>query len=143
RSVRTSFGPLKVREIHVGRIKHLLRQKRDGGYSTNMVRLMRATLSVILGDAVESGLLSRNPVSQLSRRRKRAPGQLMKAERQEKVRPLNASQLQLVLSQAAVQEARLYPYLLLLARSGLRPSEGLGLHWDDLDCANRDRVIHF
>src|SRR5262245_16873525 len=98
--LRPAFGALRVRVLHVGHIKTILAEKRAAGYSKNMVRLMRATLSVMLGDAVESGLLVTNPVAQLTRRRRTADGRLSRAERQQKVRPLTPDQLAAVLAAA-------------------------------------------
>ena len=69
-----AFGLTKVRALHLGHIKTFLAEKREAGYSRNMLRLMRATLSVILGEAVEDGLFNINPVSQLARRRRSRPG---------------------------------------------------------------------
>jgi integrase len=135
--LRPAFGALKVRALHVGHVKALLAEKRTAGYSKNMVRLMRATLSVMLGDAVEGGLLATNPVAQLTRRRRTADGRLSRAERQQKIRPLGPDQLAAVLTAAWEHERRLAPYLLALARAGLRPSEGLALQWDDLDFGAR------
>jgi len=39
---------------------------------------------------------------------------------------------------AVQQDARHYPLFLLLARTGLRPAEAFGLHWDDLDFRARE-----
>src|SRR5262249_28279557 len=121
------FGAVKVRALHLGHVKRLLEEKRAAGYSKNMVRLMRATLSVILGDAVEEGLLAVNPVAQLAKRRKRQAGTVTQGERQKAIRPLAPEQLDTALATAATHERRLRPYILTLARAGLRPSEGLGL----------------
>jgi hypothetical protein len=50
-----AFGHLRVRALHLGHVKTCLAEKRAVGYSKNMLRLIRATLSVILGDAKEEG----------------------------------------------------------------------------------------
>src|SRR5262249_4539604 len=133
-----AFGHMKVRAIHLGHIKNLLASKRDAGYSKNMVRLMRATLSVLLGDAIEDGLLTVNPVAQLSKRRKRQAGTMTRADHQKNIRPVAPEQLTDALKTAAAHERRLHPYLLTLARAGLRPSEGLALQWDDVHFGARE-----
>jgi hypothetical protein len=61
--LRPAFGPMKVRALHVGHIKALLAEKRTAGYSKNMVRLMRATLSVLLGAPSRRGFSARTPWS--------------------------------------------------------------------------------
>ena len=135
-----AFGQLKVRALHLGHVKTCLAEKRAAGYSKNMLRLIRATLSVILGDAVEEGLLSLNPVAQLARRR-RGHATAVSVDRQRTIRPLSATHVTAVLEAAAKVERRLHPYLLTLARAGLRPSEGLALQWDDLAFKSRELRI--
>jgi integrase len=101
-------------------------------------RLTVTSTSVILGDAVEDGLLSVNPVSQLARRRRRRDGTVAQADHQKNIRPLSPEQLGAALVAAGQHERRIYPYILTLARAGLRPSEGLAVQWDDLDFAGRE-----
>jgi integrase len=132
-----AVGHLKVRALHLGHFKSCLADKRAAGYSKDMLRLIRATLSVILGDVVEEGLLPLNPVAQLARRR-RGQSTAVSVDRQRTIRPLSAAQVALVLETAAKVERELSPYLLTLARAGLRPSEGLALQWDDLAFKGRE-----
>jgi len=63
-----AFGPMTLRAIHHGHIKALLAQKRNDGLSKNSVRLIRAALSAMLGDAVEDGILLTNPALGIGRR---------------------------------------------------------------------------
>jgi integrase len=68
-----AFGGMKLRALHRGHIKALLNEKRRLGLSKNTVRLIRATLSVLLSDAVDAGIIFANPASGIARRgRKRA-----------------------------------------------------------------------
>jgi integrase len=60
------------------------------------------------------------------------------ADRQRTIRPLAADELKAVLAAAEKGERRLYPYLLTMARAGLRPSEGLALRGDDLSFKGRE-----
>jgi integrase len=136
--LQPAFGLFKVRALHLGHIKALLAEKRAAGYSRNMLRLMRATLSVILGDAVEDGLINLNPVSQLARRRRSQAGAVTPADRQHTIRPLAPEELMAALAATDKTDRRAYPYLLTLARAGLRPSEGLALQWNDLAFKSRE-----
>jgi hypothetical protein len=80
---------------------------RADGFSKDTVRLTRATLSVMLGDAVEDHLLVMNPVMQLGRRgRRKQAGAISKAERQKKITPLSYEPLATFL-QGRAEEA--YP----------------------------------
>ena len=62
-------------------------------------------------------------------------------DRQRTIRPLAATQVAALLEAAAKIERRLHPYLLTLARAGLRPSEGLALQWNDLTFKIRELRI--
>jgi hypothetical protein len=104
-----AFGLFKVRALHLGHIKKFLAEKRGASYSRNMLRLMRTTLSVILGDAVEDGLININPVSQLARRRRSQAGTVTSADRQRTIRPLAPDELGAALGAADKVDRRVYP----------------------------------
>jgi integrase len=167
--IRPALGTIKVRHVHRGMIKALLGEKRkpvtrpDGtvkpGLGKNTVRLIRATLSVMLADAVDDGLLRTNPARDVGGHRKRADTMSL-AERQKKIRPLSREQLAALLAvtldrvasvermqidedsteehqnvlRAARRDAALF---MTLADTGVRPGEVLGLRWDDFDSATR------
>ena len=58
-----------LRDLHRVHIKGLLAAKHQSGLSKSTVRLIRATLSVMLADAVDDGLLKTSPAALPSRRR--------------------------------------------------------------------------
>jgi hypothetical protein len=80
-------------------------------------------------------------MTQLAKRRKRQVDAVTRAERQKAEghfglwRPSSST---LPLQSAATHERCLHPCLLPFARAGLRPSEELGLQWDDLDFGARE-----
>lgn len=80
----------------------------------------RATLRRALADAVRDGLLVRN-VAALSR-----PPRMHKSERTY----LSATQVRVIIDHA--QDERLWPLWVLIATTGLRVSEALGLAWSDI-----------
>ena len=104
--IKPTLGAIKVRHVHRGMVKALLADKRkpltrpDGtqkpGLGKNTVRLIRATLSVMLADAVDDGLLRTNPARDVGGHRKRADSMSL-AERQKKIRPLSRDQLAVLL----------------------------------------------
>jgi integrase len=131
------LGGMRLRAIHRGHVKELLTKKFGAGLAKDSVRLIRATLSGLLGDAVEDGLLNTNPVHGI-RTRKLGRG-VSPAERQQRVRPMNYEQLDTFLKAAEAQcPPRDALYFLVMADTGLRPGEGAGLQWSDVDCANRE-----
>ncbi|HLY36854.1 MAG TPA: hypothetical protein VKU61_02385 [Candidatus Binatia bacterium] len=61
-----AFAGVRVRDLHRGRLKAFLaRQLQD--HSRNTVRLMHATVRVILNAAVDDGLIVANPADKLGR----------------------------------------------------------------------------
>jgi len=131
------FGGMRLRAIHRGHIKELLTKKRQAGFAKDSVRLLRATLSGLFGEAVEMGLLNTNPVQGI--RKKLARAAVSPAERQKRVRPMTYEQLDVFLTTAQTHcPQRDALYFLVMADTGLRPGEGVGLQWADLDYANRE-----
>jgi integrase len=98
-------------------------------------------LSVLLGDAVDDGIIATNPALQMGRRRRKRADSLSQAERLRRVRPMSSEQLAAFLKAALrTEHHRLYPLFLTLARAGLRPGEAFGLQWDDVDFV--ERTLH-
>lgn len=125
---------MKVRALHRGLSKNLLARRRAHGLSKNTVRLIRGVLSVLLGDAVDDGIIGTNPALQMSRRRRKRADSLSQVERLKKVRPMSGKQVSVFLQATQRPEyRRFYPLFLTLARAGLRPGEAFGLQWDDVD----------
>jgi integrase len=145
--VRPAFGPTKMRLIHRGHIKAFLAAKMSEEVTTqdgstrrrlgkNSMRLIRATLSVLFGDAVEDGLLTVNPAIGIKRRGRRQADAVNPAEQ---IRPLGHEQLAVFLAQVnkLVSQETLHRgtgrFFYTLADAGLRPGEGLALRWPDFD----------
>jgi integrase len=106
-----------------------------------MVRKVRVSLSSLLSDAQERGLVSRNVVRDL--RRTRARGVERKAERRQKGKLKIGVDIPTREEIKAVVEAakgRWRPVLLTAIFTGLRASELRGLRWTDVDLEKR--VLH-
>jgi hypothetical protein len=87
----TEIGPIRLRNLRRTHRKELLNAKREQISATdetkklskNTVRLIRATLSVILGEALDEELIKTNPAAIPTRRRgKKGDGTMSAAERQ-------------------------------------------------------------
>ena len=90
----------------------------------NTIRLAKDAISVVLGLAVDRGLLKVNPARQLG------PYSRLRGARKEP-NPMNAVQLSAFLTAAG--EIPIYGTLFtLIAKAGLRPSEARGLKPDDI-----------
>lgn len=100
------------------------RVDRKGGLSPASVRRIHATFHRALRDAVRWGYLSDNPVDRCDPPKVRAGGFV-------EMKTWDASQLRRFL--ASVADDPLYPLWLLLAMTGMRRGEALGLRWMDFD----------
>jgi integrase len=104
-----------------------------------MVRKVRVSLSSLLSDAQERGLVSRNVVRDL--RRTRARGVERKAERRQKGKLKVGVDIPTREEIKAIVEAakgRWRPVLLTAIFTGLRASELRGLRWVDVDLDKRE-----
>jgi integrase len=104
-----------------------------------MVRKVRVSLSSLLSDAQERGLVSRNVVRDL--RKTRARGVERKAERRQKGKLKIGVDIPTREEIKAIVEAakgRWRPILLTAIFTGLRASELRGLRWKDVDLEKRE-----
>ena len=133
RHIEPQLGRKKVRELRRRDVRQFLATKRQAGLGKNSIRLLKATMSTILAQAVEDELLQANPA--LGRfRGVRQPGASVS-----EVNPMDQEQSQR-LDQTLTRlqaENRLSPiyttFFQLLHGTGLRPSEARGLQPEDLD----------
>lgn len=91
------------------------------------VRRIHATLRKALGDAVKWGRIPRNPAVAAD------PPKIKAGDRKE-MKTWTARELQAFLQ--SVKGTRLYPLWLVLATTGMRRGEALGLRWEDVDMQN-------
>jgi integrase len=95
------------------------------------VRLIKATLSSLLTDAVDDEIIDTNPGLQVGRKKRRA-GAVMAADRAQKIKPMSWEQRTRFL-EAAQQERRFFVVFQVLAKAGLRPGEAFALQLGDVD----------
>jgi len=124
------FGHLKVRDITRGRIKDFLAHKVNEGFANSTVIHMKNALSGILNKAVDDEVVTTNPVLRL--------GKIAKGKsRSEDIAPLTRDECKALLDKVKTHFARDYPLFVLLARTGMRIGEALGLQWGDIDFNGR------
>jgi integrase len=104
---------------------------RDKGLGPKTIENVCRTLSTILTQAVEDGLLSANPAFRLGRYCRN--GDHPKPE----IRPLTREEARIFLDAARQFAPREYPLFLCALRTGMRLGELLGLQWGDLDFHGR------
>jgi len=107
--------------------------------SPAMAKKIRTSLSSLLSDAQERGLVSRNVVRELRRARK--PGKERQAARRQKGRVKVGVDIPTRDEVKAIVEAakgRWRPFILTAIFTGLRASELRGLRWADVDLEKRE-----
>jgi len=118
-----------VRDLQRGRLKAFLARQLET-HSRNTVRLMHATLRVVLNAAVDDGLLVANPADKLGRALKLAARAKV---RQERVKAMTRQQCDHFLTTAARIKPWWAPMWTVAVRTGLRPGETYALEESDLD----------
>lgn len=116
-----ALGRKQLAKLTVADLDKLWKTKRDAGYSSNSVRIMRTVLRRALGQAEREGIVTRNVARLSTPQRIRArPG-----------RALTVDQARQLLDAAAGY--RFDAAVVLALTYGLRRGEVLGLHWSALD----------
>ena len=114
--------------------------------SAAMVRKVRSALSILMGDAMERGLVNRNVARELRARRK--AGSERKAERRQKGKLKAGVDIPLAVEIRAIIQAlenmpgRHRAVIVTAIFTGLRSSELRGLRWSDIDFSKNEIRVH-
>ncbi len=133
RHLAPTLGPRKLRDLERATLKALLAAKLTaGGLAPASVAVVYAVLHMLLDSAVDDGVLTANPAAGLGKRLKLGKAG---AARDEAIRAkaMTAEQLRTFLAAAPAAAPRHADLFLLLAHTGLRLGEAVGLQWADLD----------
>ncbi len=128
------IGSLKLQKLTGAQVNALYAKlaqegKRDGksGLSPRTVHHVHTCLHKALKDAVRWGYLTRNPLEAADPPRTSGEGV-------REMKTWSAEQLSAFL--ASTKDDRLFPLWRLLAMTGMRRGEAVGLRWDDVDLEN-------
>jgi integrase len=128
------LGHLRLCEIKRYMVLDLITELRKKNLSRNSIRLIYATLRVILNNAVDDELISINPALKVGRFVKG------KVRAGASITALTREELNIFLNTVREKFPQNYPLFLTFARTGLRLGETLGLQWQDINFD--DRLIH-
>lgn len=135
RHLKPVFGATPVRSLTRTRLKEFLRSQLTR-YSRNTVRLMYATLHVVLGEAAEDGLLPANPVGGLARKLK-LTAKVKARQSATKKKAMTREERDAFLAAAERAEPWRAPAWTVQVLTGLRPGELYALEEGDLDLDRR------
>lgn len=131
--VNPRVGGMPLRQLTSTRVKGLYAELRDsgrvrggGGLSAKTVHNIHVTLNRALADAVDDGIIPRNP----------ARGASVEPESPEQV-VWDAGQLYEFLGYVKAHDPRGFPMWRTLAFTGLRRGELVGVRWSDVDLDRR------
>jgi integrase len=128
------LGRFKLSQVSAPGVREFEDRLRRSGRSPAMVRKILTSLSSLLSDAQERGLVSRNVVRELGSRRKK--GVDRRADRRQKGRVkvgVDIPSREEVRAIVAALEGRWRPIILTAIFTGLRASELRGLRWADVN----------
>ena len=133
------LGAVRLSQLNAPMVREFEDKLARDGRSGPMVRKVRVSLSSLISDALERGLVSHNVVRELRARRK--PGREHQAERRQRgklkvgVDIPTPEEIRAIVGAAT---GRWRPFLLTAIFTGLRASELRGLRWRDVDLAKRE-----
>jgi integrase len=133
------IGHEKLSDLTVPMVRAFEDKLREEGRSPSMVKRARSFLSMLLSDAMERGLATRNVARGLSSNRKR--GKERQAERRAKGRlkvGVDIPTLDEARAITANLKGRMRPLILTAMFCGLRSSELRGLTWANIDLDKRE-----
>lgn len=124
------FKDRDVGEITRGEIQRLIADMQAQGKSRSYIKATLAPLSEFLNHLIEDGALDQNICLRVMRRNRSEDGE-------KKADFLTAEELGLLLRTCQEHYLAYYPFVSLLAKTGMRLGEAVALQWGDLDFHGR------
>jgi integrase len=121
-----AFGKDRIDTIDYTKLKVWVIEQSEK-YAKDTIRLMVATLRVMLQEAVNEGILLVNPVMKLGKFYRSAK------KVKEKIDPFTITELHQIEAKCQEKFPEHYFFILCMARTGMRIGEATALQWQDLD----------
>lgn len=141
------IGRLKLSQLSGPRVRQFEDELRSGSAdekprSAAMVRKVRSALSIMLGDAMERGLVGRNVARELRARRQGAAERKGERRQRGKLQPgvdfPLPSEIGAIMRALEAMHPRQHAVIVTAIFTGLRASELRGLRWVDVDFEKRE-----
>jgi integrase len=124
------IGRVKLSQLSAPMVRDFEDKLRTDGTSPAMVRKIRTSLSMLLADAQERGLVNRNVARELRRGKERKADRRQKGKLKVGVEIPTPDEIRVIIGHL---KGRWRPLLLTAIFCGLRASELRGLRWADID----------
>jgi integrase len=124
------IGAVKLSQLTAPAVRAFADALRKGGTSPAMVRKLRVSLSAILTDALERGLVAQNIIKGMRKQRRGQEADRHKGKLKVGIDIPSPDEVRAIIAHL---EGRWRPLLLTAIFTGLRASELRGLRWDDVD----------
>jgi integrase len=151
--IKSELGHLRLEEVTYRRVKHWILDKKDAGftrtkpkegaenqapmrkYSKDTIRLMVATLRLMLDEAVKEELIAANPVQRMGKLYGSA------AKLREDPDPFGLDELHTVEEVCRNRFPLYYEFILSQSRCGIRIGEAIALQLGDIDLSKRTLMV--
>ena len=129
------FGPIPLNDMSAEHIRCLIAKYIGRGKSKATIRNYLSPLRTAYSQAIDDGLVTRNPAGRLGKLLKNAKNPA------KEMRPLTRQETNTLLASAKTGAPLIYPLLLCAVRTGLRRGELIGLQWGDVDLEGRYLLV--
>lgn len=129
-----AFGDQKIKSIKPVDLQQYANEKSE---DVQEYRLQLSNISRIFDFAIKQGIITSNPVKMITIPKKKANLE------KKKIKYFTKDELKILLADAKENEPyKIYAFLYLMANTGCRKGEIMGLQWDCIDFENKTLEIH-
>lgn len=136
------IGGVKLSALSIAKIRAFEDELRDADRSPAMIKKVLVSLGTLIADAQERGLVARNVVREVKRRRGSGDKRQEKRQKGRLKVGVDIPTREEVKALVAALAGRWRPLILVATFCGLRASELRGLRWQDVDMEKREIRVH-
>ena len=126
-NISPCIGKMLLVDVKPLHCQNVLNQMASSGYKNTSINLVRITMNLLFDDAVENGLMHKNPVTKT-----------VKCTQGKESSTRNAiTKEEQTLFMNAIMKSGYYSQFALVLQTGLRVGELTGLKWSDIDFKNK------